>query len=148
MDVLGQVALEIEANPEYFSPKTGYYNEKVGAKGDCSGKVTAIFRRAGRTDLTRCRAIQMYEGLCGWEGDRELFEEAKQCSLAFFDTKGLDEVSHVGIFTKKTFMNYMNMLAHASSSKGFIQVPVEKEKNDYFYKRFRGAKLLYGKRTK
>lgn len=143
-----QVALEVEANAIYYSPKRGFYDERIGAKGDCSAKVTAIFRRAGRYDLTRCRAIDMANGLCGWSGELELFEEAKACSLMFFDTLDKDEVTHVGILTKDTYLEIINALAHASSSKGFIQIMIRKNKRDWFYVRSLGVKRLYGKRIK
>ena len=120
----------------------GAYSDEVGANGDCSAKVTAILRRSGRYDLTRCRARDMHEGLCGWEGDMQYLEEAIACSIAFFDMNDTDTIDHTGILTRDTFMKYINMLAHASKKHGFIQIPIEKEKKDYFYTRFRGAKNL------
>lgn len=90
----------------------------------------------------RVRARDMENGLGNWDGVFVSFEEVKACALVFFDVYNKGVTDHIGLMTRDTLANIVNMMAHSSKSSGFIQIIMEKDENDYWYKRHTKFKIL------
>ena len=77
----------------------------------------------------------MADGKAGWSFPERKFEEARAIALVNMTSLPDRPKGHVGILTKDTVFGKIARMAHASSTYGFIEVTVEKAKDNWFYQK-------------
>jgi hypothetical protein len=126
-----RLKLEAKLNAAYV---WGAAKLKVGAPGDCSGKLSAVCQSCG-VRVRRMRARDMGEGLDGWNFPEVTFEQAKALAIVIMTLQKKRPNGHVGMLAKDVYGGRITLMAHASSRWGFMLVNVEKSKKNYFYSR-------------
>lgn len=139
--MLEQIRLEVDRNAVY---SFGRFSIVVGAPGDCSSKLAAIFMRAG-IPVRRTKASRMFLGLDGWTHEAEFpFKEAHACDVIIMTLDTKRPKGHAGVASDDTVLGMSLDMAHASSSKGFIAVVVWATNKDYFYPKIDGIFSVRG----
>lgn len=139
--MLEQVQLEVDRNAIYeFGAKLTLV---IGAPGDCSSKLAAIFIRAG-IPVRRSQAARMFLGLDGWTHEETFpFKDAPACSIVVMTMQKKRPRGHVGLYREKTAFDISNEMAHAGRH-GFVAVIVWADPRDPYFPNIDGIFSIKG----
>lgn len=136
--IADRLAIELRMNPAYA---WGGSSMEIGAPGDCSGKLRAIFASCGFM-VQRVTSAQMYDGLGGWSQFKfhKEFAKGKRFTLVFFTLppkpgKPLRINGHVGMLNQDVYEGEITKMAHAGG-QGFVEVVLDKQ--SYYFKYITG----------
>lgn len=138
--VCDRINIELRLNPAY---DWGAKNIGVGAVGDCSGKVYAIFSSCGFMVQIN-NAHDMKAGFGGWKQFPPIpFAEGKKCSLIWFTFppkpgKQKRVNGHIGILIEDVYDGKVTRMAHTILKTGFTSVPIEP--GNYYYRYMSGLR--------
>jgi hypothetical protein len=122
-----RLQLELDLNPAYIWGAAGLL---PGAPGDCSGKIYAILASCG-ISVERLTAAMIAAGDDGWGFPKAAFDEIRPLALYFMTMTPNRPRGHMGIviyiLPSVAGEPPVIMLAHASTTAGFIAVPVKPE---------------------